>query len=70
MALTPRGLVTFDLGGTLLRRTTVCELLAGPVSRLNRIRPNPQLQRTPLRAPLSRKPFGRCEHRMGRICRD
>ena len=34
----PRGLVVFDLDGTLLRGPTVCELLAAPLGRLAEMR--------------------------------
>jgi phosphoserine phosphatase len=38
MSSIPRGLVAFDLDGTLLRGATVCELLAQPLGRLEEMR--------------------------------
>jgi HAD superfamily phosphoserine phosphatase-like hydrolase len=35
LAISPRGLVAFDLDGTILRGPTVCELLAQPLGRVS-----------------------------------
>ena len=44
MQAAPRGIVVFDLDGTLLRGDTVCELLARPLGRIRQMRAFEQLK--------------------------